>query len=144
VSFGVFCCLGTLAFAQTASSDSIACIDCHSKKTPTIVSDWKLSKHSTLNTACGRFKGRSTPVRITRSGMGRSEMQRDLTEIRELAAQMRQNKKGAAVSQLRGRAWEGNAFEVKWVAAGITGRGAVAKSVLSSLCFCPNLLEAPT
>jgi hydroxylamine dehydrogenase len=37
---------------------------------------------------------------------GWSEMQRDLTEIRELAAQMRQNKKGAAVSQLHGRAWE--------------------------------------
>jgi hypothetical protein len=29
-----------------------SCIECHSKKTPNIVSDWKLSKHSSMGVAC--------------------------------------------------------------------------------------------
>jgi hypothetical protein len=39
------------AVAQGASPSS-ACIDCHSKKTPSIVSDWKLSKHSGVEVGC--------------------------------------------------------------------------------------------
>jgi len=35
-----------------ASADSAACIDCHGQKTPNIVSDWKLSKHSGAGITC--------------------------------------------------------------------------------------------
>ena len=38
------------AFAQ--SSPSAKCIECHSKTTPNIVSDWKLSKHSGADVGC--------------------------------------------------------------------------------------------
>jgi hydroxylamine dehydrogenase len=36
--------------AQTATSAQ--CLDCHSKLTPNIVSDWKLSKHSGVEVTC--------------------------------------------------------------------------------------------
>ena len=36
--------------AQTATAAQ--CIDCHTKTTPNIVSDWKLSKHSQLEVSC--------------------------------------------------------------------------------------------
>ena len=39
----------TLAQQSSAASQ---CIDCHSKVTPNIVSDWKLSKHSQLEVTC--------------------------------------------------------------------------------------------
>jgi hydroxylamine dehydrogenase len=42
------------AFAQDAGS---ACLDCHSKKTPNIVSDWKLSKHSGVGVSCAACHG---------------------------------------------------------------------------------------
>ena len=35
-----------------AGSPAAQCIDCHSKVTPNIVSDWKLSKHSQLEVTC--------------------------------------------------------------------------------------------
>jgi hydroxylamine dehydrogenase len=38
-----------LGFAAPSAS---TCIDCHSKKTPNIVSDWKLSKHSGVDVTC--------------------------------------------------------------------------------------------
>ncbi|MGO9125948.1 MAG: multiheme c-type cytochrome [Terriglobales bacterium] len=38
------------AFAQ--QSEASQCIDCHSKVTPNIVSDWKLSKHSQVEVTC--------------------------------------------------------------------------------------------
>jgi hypothetical protein len=38
-------------FAQGAGRSS-ACIECHSKQTPNIVSDWKLSKHSQMEVGC--------------------------------------------------------------------------------------------
>ena len=46
--------LSILASAQTkpAGDAASACIDCHSKTTPSIVSDWKLSKHSQLEVSC--------------------------------------------------------------------------------------------
>ena len=40
------------AAAQNAPSDAQACIDCHAKKTPNIVSDWKLSRHSQVGVTC--------------------------------------------------------------------------------------------
>ncbi|MBZ5720664.1 MAG: cytochrome C [Acidobacteriia bacterium] len=40
-----------LLFAQSAAT-AAQCIDCHSKVTPNIVSDWKLSKHSQMEVTC--------------------------------------------------------------------------------------------
>ena len=45
----LFACLITQARASDAASQ---CIDCHSKTTPNIVSDWKLSKHSGVDVNC--------------------------------------------------------------------------------------------
>jgi hydroxylamine dehydrogenase len=42
------------AFAQDVGS---SCLDCHSKKTPNIVSDWKLSKHSGVGVSCAACHG---------------------------------------------------------------------------------------
>jgi hydroxylamine dehydrogenase len=42
---------GSFLFAQTASP-AASCIECHSKQTPNIVSDWKLSKHSKVEVTC--------------------------------------------------------------------------------------------
>ena len=53
-------CLGvpflfsTILFAQQPASQ---CIDCHSKVTPNIVSDWKLSKHSGVEVTCVNCHG---------------------------------------------------------------------------------------
>ena len=45
--------LFSTSFMQAQPADPAdACIDCHSKKTPNIVSDWKLSKHSSMNVTC--------------------------------------------------------------------------------------------
>src|SRR5690348_4063362 len=47
------CVLRLLASIATAQQDSAAnCLDCHSKKTPNIVSDWKISKHSGVGVTC--------------------------------------------------------------------------------------------
>lgn len=46
----LFVCF-TAGLAQPVPSAS-TCIDCHSKKTPNIVSDWKLSKHSGVDVTC--------------------------------------------------------------------------------------------
>jgi len=47
------CVLGLVASIATAQQDSAAnCLDCHSKKTPNIVSDWKISKHSGVGVTC--------------------------------------------------------------------------------------------
>lgn len=35
-----------------ATDQSSQCVDCHSKATPNIVSDWKLSKHSQVEVSC--------------------------------------------------------------------------------------------
>ena len=40
------------ASASNPSADASICIDCHGKKTPNIVSDWKLSKHSGAGITC--------------------------------------------------------------------------------------------
>src|SRR6266567_4524490 len=37
-------------FAQTATAAQ--CVDCHTKTTPNIVSDWKVSKHSGVDVTC--------------------------------------------------------------------------------------------
>ena len=42
--------------AQPATSAS-TCVDCHSKQTPNIVSDWKLSKHSGVDVTCATCHG---------------------------------------------------------------------------------------
>jgi hypothetical protein len=43
--------LSSLLQAQAANS-AASCIECHSKQTPNIVSDWKLSKHSQVEVTC--------------------------------------------------------------------------------------------
>jgi Cytochrome c7 and related cytochrome c len=50
----VFIC--TQAWAQKPADPTI-CDDCHGKKTPGIVSDWKLSKHSSLGVSCTTCHG---------------------------------------------------------------------------------------
>jgi len=47
----VFLKLPTFVFAADQAAAS-QCVDCHSKVTPNIVSDWKLSKHSQLEVTC--------------------------------------------------------------------------------------------
>lgn len=49
--FIVFVSLSALSYASTPAAAS-QCIDCHSKVTPNIVSDWKLSKHSQAEITC--------------------------------------------------------------------------------------------
>src|SRR5581483_3872578 len=44
----------TFLFAQQPATQ---CIDCHSKVTPGIVSDWKLSKHSSMEVTCVNCHG---------------------------------------------------------------------------------------
>ncbi len=44
-------CTGSLVYAQTANP-AASCIECHSKQTHNIVSDWKLSKHSQMDVTC--------------------------------------------------------------------------------------------
>jgi hypothetical protein len=50
--FAVFICL---SFVSVASAQ--VCVDCHSKITPNIVSDWKLSKHSQNGIDCSTCHG---------------------------------------------------------------------------------------
>jgi len=43
----------TASFSHAQPTNSAAaCIDCHSRQTPNIVSDWKLSKHSGMDVTC--------------------------------------------------------------------------------------------
>jgi hydroxylamine dehydrogenase len=42
---------------SSAADASSQCVDCHSKTTPNIVSDWKLSKHSQLDVTCATCHG---------------------------------------------------------------------------------------
>ena len=46
----------SLPRAQAAIPNS-ACVDCHTKQTPNIVSDWKLSKHSQIDVTCATCHG---------------------------------------------------------------------------------------
>ena len=52
----LFCMVLLLAIATALSAEQSPaagqCVDCHSKVTPNIVSDWKLSKHSQLDVTC--------------------------------------------------------------------------------------------
>ena len=47
-----FLVLTTAALTAQQPGAASQCIDCHSKVTPNIVSDWKLSKHSQLDVSC--------------------------------------------------------------------------------------------
>jgi len=50
----IMVCFG-ITFAQQAPAppaDNTACIDCHTKLNPAVVSDWKQSKHSQVNVGC--------------------------------------------------------------------------------------------
>ena len=38
--------------AQSAAGPAASCIECHTKQTPNIISDWKLSKHSQAEITC--------------------------------------------------------------------------------------------
>jgi hydroxylamine dehydrogenase len=48
----ILCGFLSLATLSPAQQSAQACIDCHSKVTPNIVSDWKLSKHSQMEVTC--------------------------------------------------------------------------------------------
>ncbi|HZZ83116.1 MAG TPA: multiheme c-type cytochrome [Anaeromyxobacteraceae bacterium] len=48
-------CAATAAWA--AADASAGCVECHQKRTPTIVSDWKLSKHSEMGIGCDSCHG---------------------------------------------------------------------------------------
>ena len=52
VSIAAFTAPLAAGAASDAGSPSAACIECHSKSTPGIVSDWKLSKHSQSDVGC--------------------------------------------------------------------------------------------
>ena len=52
LSLSVTLCLVTATGVAQAASAAPQCIDCHSKITPNIVSDWKLSKHSHAEVTC--------------------------------------------------------------------------------------------
>jgi len=43
--------------SQTSASSFAQCVDCHSKATPNIVSDWKTSKHSQMEIGCDTCHG---------------------------------------------------------------------------------------
>ena len=47
-----FFIVATTLLSAQQSSPAAQCIDCHSKLTPNIVSDWKLSKHSQIEVTC--------------------------------------------------------------------------------------------
>jgi hydroxylamine dehydrogenase len=49
---GALVLLCASAWGQNVPANAQACIDCHSKKTPNIVSDWKLSHHSQVGVTC--------------------------------------------------------------------------------------------
>jgi hydroxylamine dehydrogenase len=55
-TYRVFLLIGCFSVAPLMlgqpSSSASQCIDCHSKVTPNIVSDWKLSKHSQIEVTC--------------------------------------------------------------------------------------------
>ena len=58
VVFGVLSPL--LLFAaqgQTSPGVTAKCIECHSKVTPNIVSDWKLSRHNQVDVGCDACHG---------------------------------------------------------------------------------------
>ena len=44
--------LGIDSLSAQQSGPAAQCIECHSKITPNIVSDWKLSKHSQVDVTC--------------------------------------------------------------------------------------------
>jgi hypothetical protein len=46
------CALGLVTTFAAGQQDAANCMDCHGKKTPNIVSDWKLSKHSGVGVTC--------------------------------------------------------------------------------------------
>ncbi len=54
-----FCAGASLAFVLALSVPLLAedCVDCHQKETPSIVSDWKLSKHSSQDVTCAACHG---------------------------------------------------------------------------------------
>ena len=45
------------ALAQTAPNVTTQCIECHTKATPNIVSDWKQSRHSQVEVGCDTCHG---------------------------------------------------------------------------------------
>jgi hydroxylamine dehydrogenase len=49
--------LSANALAQTAQNVTAQCIDCHTKTTPNIVSDWKQSRHSQVEVGCDTCHG---------------------------------------------------------------------------------------
>src|SRR5208282_6088929 len=49
--FALVAAISLRLYAQSANP-AASCIECHSKQTPNIVSDWKLSKHSQMEVTC--------------------------------------------------------------------------------------------
>jgi hydroxylamine dehydrogenase len=60
VGIGFFFALGLCGPARTPSAEASVgekCVECHSKTTPNVVSDWKLSKHSGVGVGCEACHG---------------------------------------------------------------------------------------
>ena len=49
---GITLLFSAVAYARGQAASTSQCVDCHSKVTPNIVSDWKLSKHSQVEVSC--------------------------------------------------------------------------------------------
>jgi hypothetical protein len=54
---GIVLLFSSVAYARGQAASTSQCVDCHSKVTPNIVSDWKLSKHSQVEVSCASCHG---------------------------------------------------------------------------------------
>ena len=54
---GITLLFSAVAYARGQAASTSQCVDCHSKVTPNIVSDWKLSKHSQVEVSCASCHG---------------------------------------------------------------------------------------
>lgn len=57
ILLAALCFFSSFLFAHDLASAPSQCLDCHSKVTPKIVSDWKLSKHSQSDIGCEACHG---------------------------------------------------------------------------------------
>jgi hydroxylamine dehydrogenase len=53
----ILLCLAISPLSAQPAANTASCIECHTKQTPNIVSDWKLSKHSQMEVGCAACHG---------------------------------------------------------------------------------------
>jgi len=94
----IFFILGAILFllASAASVHAQDCVSCHQKISPSIVTDWQLSKHNARGIGCPECHGTNhkteTDAAQAQIWYGYSEMRQDLAEIKSFAADMRRKK----------------------------------------------------